>query len=95
MKMRLGLLLTFAIGFGVFGASALAKTAKECTAEWRADKAGMQARGMTEKAYVEQCKGGEGPTATAPTAKPADACVETDNSGRLENRKGVQSGMAS
>ena len=24
----------------------------------RADKAGMQARGVTEKAYVEQCKGG-------------------------------------
>jgi hypothetical protein len=26
---------------------AFAKTAKECTAEWRADKAGMQARGTT------------------------------------------------
>ena len=34
------------------------KTAKECIAEWRADKAGMQARGVTEKAYVEQCKAG-------------------------------------
>jgi len=51
--------------------SASGKTAKDCTAEWRADKAGMQARGVTEKAYVEQCKaGGVAPTATAPEGKP-------------------------
>jgi hypothetical protein len=43
------------------------KTAKDCAAEWRADKAGMQARGVTEKAYVEQCRGrGTKPSATAP-----------------------------
>jgi hypothetical protein len=54
---------------------AFAKTAKECTAEWRVDKAGMQARGTTEKAYVEQCKGGAEPTAAAPTAKPAEAAA--------------------
>jgi hypothetical protein len=31
----------------------------------------MQARGVTEKAYVEQCKaGGVAPTATAPESKP-------------------------
>src|SRR5712672_1598987 len=51
---------------------ALAKTAKECTAEWRADKVGMQARGTTEKAYVDQCKGGAEPSAS-PSAKPAEA----------------------
>jgi hypothetical protein len=28
------------------------KTAKDYTAEWRADKAGMQARGVTERSYV-------------------------------------------
>ena len=28
----------------------------------------MQARGMTEKAYVEECRGGPEPTAAAPTA---------------------------
>src|SRR5229473_1036138 len=40
-------------------------------AEWRAYKAGMQARGVTEKAYVEQCKtGGAMPSATAPEPKP-------------------------
>jgi len=49
---------------------ASAKTAKECTAEWRADKAGMQARGTTQKAYVEQCKGGSEPTAAAPPVAP-------------------------
>src|SRR5438309_3015141 len=54
---------------------ALAKAAKECTAEWRADKAGMQARGVTEKAYVEQCKAGAEPTAAAPAAKPAETAT--------------------
>jgi hypothetical protein len=34
----------------------------------------MQARGVTEKAYVEQCRGGGSvPTATAPEPKPAAA----------------------
>jgi hypothetical protein len=74
MKTQTGLLIataiacTFSISPGVF-----AKTAKDCTAEWRADKAGMQARGVTEKAYVEQCKGGAVPTAAAPAAEPAEA----------------------
>ena len=47
------------------------KTAKDCTAEWRADKAGMQARGITERAYVEGCKQGALPTAVAPPPKPS------------------------
>jgi hypothetical protein len=47
------------------------KTAKDCTAEWRADKAGMQARGITEKAYVEQCKEGASPIAVAPPPRPS------------------------
>ena len=52
---------------------AFAKTAKDCIAEWRADKVGMQARGTTEKAYVEQCKGGAEPSAAAPAAPPPQA----------------------
>jgi hypothetical protein len=60
-----GLLCSFSTAF--------AKTAKECTAEWRADKARMQARGVTEKTYVEQCKGGAEPTAAGPAQKPAEA----------------------
>jgi hypothetical protein len=71
MKFHNGLLIATAIVCSL-SASAFAKTAKDCTAEWRADKAGMQARGVTEKAYVEQCKGGAEPTAAAPAAKPAE-----------------------
>ena len=74
MKNQTGLLIAAAIACTCsISPGAFAKTAKECTAEWRADKAGMQARGTTEKAYVEQCKGGAEPTAAAPAAKPAEA----------------------
>ena len=67
MKTQLSLLVLFTLLFGPVGvAPASAKTAKECTAEWRADKAGMQSRGTTEKAYVDQCKEGAAPTAAAP-----------------------------
>jgi hypothetical protein len=72
MKIDNGLLIAAAVVCSISVAPAFAKTAKECTAEWRADKAGMQARGVTEKAYVEQCRGGVEPTAAAPAAKPAE-----------------------
>lgn len=72
MKIDNGLLISVALLCSISAAPAFAKTAKECTAEWRADKAGMQARGVTEKAYVEQCKGGAEPAAAAPAAKPAE-----------------------
>jgi hypothetical protein len=69
MKTRNALFAAIAVVFGICaGTGAFAKTAKDCIAEWRADKAGMQARGTTEKAYVEQCKGGAEPTAAAPVA---------------------------
>src|SRR5258705_7004923 len=74
MKKQNGLVVCAAIiGLISLSSSAYAKTAKECIAEWRADKAGMQARGVTEKAYVEQCKGGAEPSAAAPTPKPTEA----------------------
>ena len=57
------------------------KTAKECREEWRANKAANQASGVTEKAYVAQCRGGAEPAQStaapvpppvpAPTAAPA------------------------
>jgi hypothetical protein len=72
MKIQNDLLIATAVACSLFAAPAFAKTAKDCTAEWRADKAGMQARGVTEKAYIEQCKGGTEPTAAAPAAKPAE-----------------------
>jgi hypothetical protein len=72
MKIQNGLAVFAAIvGLISLCSSTYAKTAKECTAEWRADKAGMQARGVTEKSYVEQCKGGAEPSAAAPVPKPA------------------------
>jgi hypothetical protein len=74
MKKQNGLVVCAVIlGMISLSSSAYAKTAKECTAEWRADKAGMQARGVTEKAYVEQCKSGAEPTAAAPAPRPAEA----------------------
>jgi hypothetical protein len=47
------------------------KTAKECREEWRANKAANQANGVTEKAYVAQCRGGAAPATTteAPAAR--------------------------
>jgi hypothetical protein len=67
----------FVVGFGTMSshAWAQAKTAKACTEEWRADKAGFQAKGITEKAYVATCRAGTSatpgiapaPTATAPS----------------------------
>src|SRR5258706_3241080 len=76
MKIQNGLAITIAVVCSVcIGSTAFAKTAKDCTVEWRADKAGMQARGVTEKAYVEQCKGGAEPTAAAPAAKPAETAL--------------------
>ncbi len=43
------------------------KTVKECEAEWRANKAANQAKSITEKAYVAQCRSG---TAMVPAAAP-------------------------
>ena len=52
------------------------KTAKACRDEWRANKAANQAAGVTEKAYVDECRGGATPAAqptAAPAAPPAPA----------------------
>jgi hypothetical protein len=49
------------------------KTVKACQDEWRANKADNQAKGITEKTYVAQCRTG-GPNArpaSAPAAAPA------------------------
>src|ERR1700733_12815871 len=63
---------SFMIAFVAFSSQAWAqqKTAKACVEEWRADKAGFQAKGITQKAYVADCRGGTAPTpaAQAPTA---------------------------
>jgi hypothetical protein len=52
------------------------KTVKACQEEWRANKAANQAKGITEKAYVAQCRAGESAAqpaqqiTTPPTAAP-------------------------
>jgi hypothetical protein len=73
MKKPLSILAcTLVIGFGTVSSQAWAqaKTAKACTEEWRADKAGFQAKGITEKAYVAGCRAG---SASTPAAAPAPA----------------------
>jgi hypothetical protein len=70
------------------------KTAKACRDEWRANKAANQANGVTEKAYVDQCRGGTtpaqttaappppspAPTAAAPASGPAPAPTSSGRS---------------
>src|SRR5450631_606701 len=68
LSLSAALLSTILVSQGAF-----AKTAKECTEEWKADKVGMQARGTTEKAYVDQCRAGAAPAAAAPEPKPVVA----------------------
>jgi hypothetical protein len=91
-KMRVSLiaiLCSALIGLGIASSPARAqqKTAKACQDEWRANKADNQAKGITEKAYLEQCRAGgaaatpaatpaaakPAPTATAPAPTPASA----------------------
>ena len=47
------------------------RTVKECRAEWRANKATNQAKGITEKAYVAQCRAGESAARSAPAPAPS------------------------
>jgi hypothetical protein len=48
------------------------KTVKACQEEWRADKAANQTKGITEKAYVAECRSsGAAAQPVTPAAKPA------------------------
>lgn len=49
-------------------AGAAKKTAKACEEEWQANKAANQAKGITEKAYVETCRSGTATTTPASAA---------------------------
>lgn len=67
---------TIVVGGVIIGAMLLAvpafaqqKTVKACTQEWQANKDANQAKGVTLKAYVTQCRaGGAAQTQTAPAA---------------------------
>jgi hypothetical protein len=72
MRRRIAVVMCSAVlGLMTLSSHAIAqqKTAKECREEWRANKAANQASGVTEKAYVAQCRGGA--AAAQPTAVPA------------------------
>ena len=79
MNRMLPIVLAAATALGSTSIAALAqqKTAKECSAEWRANKTENQAKGVTERAYVTQCRmGGGGASNAAPSttqAAPAPA----------------------
>jgi hypothetical protein len=67
------------IGAAIVGATLLSfpaiaqqKTVKACTEEWRANKAANEAKGVTLKSFVTQCRaGGAAQTQTAPSAPAA------------------------
>jgi hypothetical protein len=68
MRRKIVAIMCFAVlGFVASLPSAIAqqKTAKACRAEWQANKAANQANGVTEKAYVGQCRGGSQKTVAA------------------------------
>jgi hypothetical protein len=76
MRQQLALIVCSAVfGLATLSSPVIAqqKTAKECREEWRANKAANQANGVTEKAYVAQCRSGGAPSTTttaAPVAVP-------------------------
>ena len=64
------LILSTVIGVSLLCApvAAQVKTAKQCRAEWQANKADFQAKKIKEKDYVKQCTGGSTATKTTPAA---------------------------
>jgi hypothetical protein len=53
------------------------KTVKACQEEWRANKDANQAKGVTQKAYVTQCRAGGTAAAPAPVPTPAQTKTTT------------------
>jgi hypothetical protein len=53
--------------------SGKAKSAKECRAEWRANKTDNEAKGIMEKQYIAQCREGAVAVAPTPASTPAPA----------------------
>src|SRR5271167_4660620 len=82
MKRRIAIVIcTAGLGLTTLSSHATAqqKTVKACQDEWKANKAANTANGITEKAYVAECRGGAAaaqPTA-APAAPPAAAPART------------------
>src|ERR1700726_3350585 len=94
MRMQIAAVLCSAV-LGFMASSSLAiaqqKTAKACLEEWRANKAANQANGVTEKAYVAQCRAGGAPT--HPTAAPATSAALAAGSGNASRDGQVYSSI--
>jgi hypothetical protein len=73
---RIAVVCSAIIGVSILVSPAFAqeKTVKACQAEWRANKADNQAKGITEKAYVAKCRGGD--SAAKPAPAPAASTAE-------------------
>ena len=72
MKRRIATVMcTAVLGLMTLSPQAMAqqKTVKACQDEWKANKAANKTNGITEKAYVAECRGGA--AAAQPTAAPA------------------------
>jgi len=84
MKISLAGVLVCSAIFGVMAITpaAAAKSAKECRAEWTANKAANKAKGITEKAYVDECKAGG--KAEKPKAAPAAASTATEKASKAK-----------
>jgi len=67
---NIAIICSIIIGASILSFPAIAqqKTIKACQAEWRANKAANQAKGITEKAYVTQCRAGGSAAQPAPAA---------------------------
>jgi len=66
------------IALAIAPAAAQQKTAKQCDAEWKANKAAIQAGGKTKKVFVAECRGLTD-TAAKP-AQPASSAAGTSGS---------------
>ena len=73
----LALVCSLFVGASVLSFPAIAqqKTVKACQEEWRANKAANQAKGITEKAYVAQCRAGAAATTAPAPAAPTPAAA--------------------
>jgi hypothetical protein len=76
--MRYIIICSAIVGAAILSSPVLAqqKTEKACAEEWRANKADNQAKKITEKAYVAQCRSG-GAAQAAPAAAPPAATPKT------------------
>jgi len=74
------------------------KTAKQCRDEWRANEAANKAKGITESAFVKECRAGTttaaqpaapgaAPAATAAAHKTAKECRDEWRANEAENKK--------